>query len=310
MWGSHGNRVLESGGRFPGPSEIKIPPLLDLDSRVTVADAMEEHHPMPTKDGFDPAHPLPWFLADQAEQGIGNALDGAAPTSRIFKARIFKASILIVAATAIGIAVLAAGDPMALLAWGSATLVGNSSQSTPTIQAAADTPALIPSTTDAQVVPPTTRDAPVRDEIAASEPAVKDQTENSELATEALFRQFQAWAAERKAQARGEPVQPVQDAPAQVVQDVAAQDVPAKTVAENVRAPNRLVQKRRQVRFVHNARAEMRTQNLRKQVRRAERARAERPPVQAERPPVQDARAQDTSVQNAPPLPFLFGQRN
>ena len=263
---------------------------------------------MPTNDGFDPAHPLPRFLADQAdqadEQGIGNALDQVAPTSRVFKA-----SILIAAATATGIAVLAAGDPAALLAWGSATLVGNSSQSTPTIQSVVDAPALIPSTTDAQVLdaqvlPPTTKDAPARDEIAASEPAGKDQTENSELATEALFRQFQAWAAEREAKAR-EPVQPVQDAPAQLVQ----QNDPAPA-AENVRVPNRLVQKRRQVRSVHNARAEIRTQHLRKQVRRAERARAERPPAQAERPPPQDARAQDTSVQNAPPLPFLFGQRN
>jgi hypothetical protein len=246
---------------------------------------------MPTKDGFDPAHPLPQFLSDQAEQGIGNALDGGAPTSRIFKA-----SILIAAAIAVGIAVLAARDPVALLTWGSASLVGNSSsQSTPTIQSAADTLALIPSTTDAQVLPPATKDAPARDEIAASEPAGKDQTENSELATEVLFRQFQAWAAEREAKARGEPVQPVQDAPAQAVQNVPA---PA---AENVRV--RPVQKRRQARAVHNARAEMRTQNLRKQVRRAESARAERPPVQ-------DARAQDASVQNAPPLPFLFGQRN
>ena len=266
---------------------------------------------MPTKDGFDPAHPLPRFLADQAdqadqadEQGIGNALDQVAPTSRVFKA-----SILIAAATATGIAVLAAGDPAALLAWGSATLVGNSSQSTPTIQSVVDAPALIPSATDAQVLdaqvlPPTTKDAPARDEIAASEPAGKDRTENSELATEALFRQFQAWAAEREAKAR-EPVQPVQDAPAQLVQ----QNDPAPA-AENVRVPNRLVQKRRQVRSVHNARAEIRTQHLRKQVRRVERARAERPPVQAERPAPQDARAQDTSVQNAPPLPFLFGQRN
>ena len=129
---------------------------------------------MPTKDGFDPAHPLPRFLADQAdEQGIGNALDQVAPTSRVFKA-----SILIAAATATGIAVLAAGDPAALLAWGSATLVGNSSQSTPTIQSVVDAPALIPSATDAQVLdaqvldaqalPPTTKDAPARDEIAAS----------------------------------------------------------------------------------------------------------------------------------------------
>jgi hypothetical protein len=270
---------------------------LDLDSKVTVADAIEEHHPMPTKDGFDPAHPLPRFLADQAEQGIGNALDQVAPTSRVFKA-----SILIAAATAIGIAVLAAGDPAALLAWGSATLVGNSSQSTPTIQSAADAPALIPSTTDAQVLPPATTDAPTRDEIAASEPAGKDQTENRELPSETL-RQFQAWAAEREAQARGEPVQPVQDAPAQGVQDVAVQDVPTKNVAEKVRVPNRLAQKRRQVRSVRNARAEMRTQNFRKQVRRGESARAERPPLQ-------HARAQDTSVQNAPPLPFYFGLGN
>jgi hypothetical protein len=269
---------------------------LDLDGRVAVADTIEEHHPMPTKDGFDPAHPLPPFLADQAEQGIGNALDGAAPKSRIFTSRIFKASILIAAATAIGIAVLAAGDPVALLAWGSASLIGNSSsQSTPTIQSAADAPALIPSTTDAQVLPPTTKDAPTRDEIAASEPAGKDQTENSGLPSETLFRQFQAWAAEQETQARGEPVQPVQDAPAQVVQNVPA---PA---AENIRV--RPVQKRRQARAVQNARAEMRTQNVRKQVRRAERARAERPPVQ-------DARAQDTSVQDAQGLPFLFGLRN
>jgi hypothetical protein len=272
---------------------------LDLDSWVTVADAIEEHHPMPTKDGFDPAYPLPRFLADQAEQDIGNAFDEAAPKSRIFTSRIFKASILIAAATAIGIAVLAAGDPVTFLAWGSASLFGNwSSRSTPAIQSAADVPALIPSTTDAL---PTTKDVPTRDEIAASEPAGK-------LPSETL-RQFQAWAAEQEAQARGEPVQPVQDAPAQIVQAPAqdVQDVPAQnaaaSAAENVRVPGRLVQKRRQVRSVRNARAEMRPQNLRKQVRRAERARAEHPPIQ-------DVRAQDTSAQNAPPLPYYFGLRN
>jgi hypothetical protein len=255
---------------------------------------------MPTNDGFEPAHPLPPFLADQAEQGIGNAPDEAAPKPRLFESRIFKASIMIAAATAIGIAVLAAGDPVALLAWGSATLAGNSSQSTPAIQSAADVQASIPSAADAQVMPPVTREAPTRDEVAASEPAGKDQTESSELRSEDLFRQFQAWAAAREAKARGEPVQPVEDAPAQAVQTPApaVQNAPAKNVAENVQVPNRLVQKRRHVRY--NARAEMRSQNLRRQVRPAERARAERPPVQ-------DARAQDTSVQNARPLPFLFG---
>lgn len=248
---------------------------------------------MPTRDGFDPTHPLPQFLADQAEQGIGNAPDGAVAASRVFKA-----SILIATVAATGIAVLAVGNPAALLAEVSASLVGNSSpQSTPAIQSAADAPA--PSNDVARALPPTIRDAPPRDEIAASEPAGKDQTERSESPSETLFGQFQAWAAEQDAQARGGPVQPVQNPPARAVQNVPA---PA---AENVRTPYRLLQKRRQVRAVRNARAEVRKQNLRKKVRGAQSARAERPPVQ-------DARAQAPSAQNAEAPSFLpiFGLRN
>ena len=265
---------------------------------------------MPTKEGFDPADPLPRFLADRAGQDIGNALDETAPRSGIFKT-----SILIVSVTAIGIAVLAAGDPVALFAWGAALLAGNSPRSTPTIQSAAD-----------QVLPPAAKDAPARGEIAASEPAGAGQTENRELPSETL-KHFQAWAAEREAQARGEPAPPAQDSPAQIVQNtpvpnapapnapaqsVPAQNTPAQNApaqnapaasAEHVRVPNRFVQKRRQVRSVRDARAELRTQNLRRQVRRAERARVERPPEQ-------DAQAQDTSAQNAPPLPYYFGLGN
>ena len=254
---------------------------------------------MPTKDGFDPAHPLPRFLADQAEQGVGNARDGAATASQAFKA-----SILIAAAAAIGIAVLALGNPAALFADVS-SLAGNSSpQPAPTIQSVADAPALIPAPAEAQDLPPATRDAAAHGEIAASEPAGKDQ--RSEPTSETLFRQFQAWAAEQDAKARGGLVQPAQDDPAEVVQNVPA---PA---AENARVPSRLVQKRQRVRAARNARAEMRTQDRRKRVRRVQGARAERPPVQAERPPVRDARAQDPSVQNAQApsfLPFL-GLRN
>jgi hypothetical protein len=252
---------------------------------------------MPTKAGFDPTHPLPQFLADRAEeQGIGNATDGAVPASRALKA-----SILIATATATGIAVLAMGNPVGLLAEMSASLVGNSTpQPTPAIQSAADAPALVASAADAQDLPPTTNEAPARAEIAASEPTGQDQTERTESPSEAMFRQFQAWAAEQDAQAHGEPVQPVQNAPAQVVQNV-----PTPAV-QNIRVPYRQVQKRRQVRAaVRNARAEVRAQNLRKQVPRAQ-------GTGAERPPIQDARAQDQSVQNAQGLSFLpiFGQRN
>jgi hypothetical protein len=249
---------------------------------------------MPTKVDFDPTQPLPRFLADQAEPGIGNAPDRAVAPSRVFKA-----SILIAAVTATGIGILALGNPAALLAQMSASLVGNSSpQPTPAIQSAADTPA--PSNAAvAQAVPPATRDAPARDELAAPEPAAKDLTEQSEPSSETLFAQFQAWAAEQDAQTRSGLVQPVQNPPARVVQNGPA---PA---AENVRTPYRLVQKRRQIRAVRNARAEVRTQNLRKQVRGTQGARAERPPVQ-------DARAQAPSVQNAEAPSFLgiLGPRN
>ena len=150
---------------------------------------------MPTKAGFDPTHPLPQFLADRAEQGIGNATDGVVGTSRAFKA-----SILIGTVTAAGIAVLAMGNPVGLLAEMSASLVGNSApQPTPEIQSAADAPALVASAADAQDLPPTTNEAPARAEIAASEPAGKDQTEKSEPPSETLFRQFQAWAADQGA---------------------------------------------------------------------------------------------------------------
>jgi len=250
---------------------------------------------MPIKDGFDPAHPLPRFLAVQAEQGTGNALDGVVRTSRGFKV-----GILIATATAIGIAALAVKDPTALFAEGSASLVDNwSPQSAPTIQAAADAPPAVPPAAVAPASSPTTKDEPSRDEIAASDPAAKDQTENSESASEALFSQFQAWAAEQDAQARVAPAEPVQDASAQVVHNAPA---PA---AENVRVPHRLVQKRRHVRADRNTRAEMHAPSHRKQIRRAQSERAARPPMQ-------DARAQDQSVQEAQAPSFLpiFGLRN
>ncbi|HKU09547.1 MAG TPA: hypothetical protein VJR30_26055 [Bradyrhizobium sp.] len=250
---------------------------------------------MPTKDSFDPAYPLPRFLAVQAERDTGNVGDGAATPSRVFKA-----GALIVAATATGIAVLAMADPAALLAKVSASLVDNASPpSTPAIQSAADAPALAPSAADAQALAPTTGDAPARAEIAASEQPGTDPAEDSESSPEALFRQFQAWAAEQDVQARDAPVPSAQDAPAQVVQKAPA---PA---AENASAPQRSAQRRRHVRAEHNARAEVRAENPRRQVRRAQSERRERPPVQ-------DARAQDASAQNAeaPSRWSLFGLRN
>jgi hypothetical protein len=67
-------------------------------------------------------------------------------------------------------------------------------QSTPTIPSAPT----VQSAADAQALPPTASGAPTRNEIAAApEPADQSQTEISEPTSEALFKQFQAWAAER-----------------------------------------------------------------------------------------------------------------
>ncbi|MEH2529355.1 hypothetical protein V1277_004268 [Bradyrhizobium sp. AZCC 1588] len=272
---------------------------------------------MPTKDGFSPGHPLPVFLADELEeQGIGKAWDTAAVSSLVLKA-----SIWVAAATAIGIAILSVGNPSTLFADVTASfadvtasLVDKSAlkpgtdQSTPAVQ----------QTADAQALPPTTPDAPTRDEIAAApEPAGQSQTENSqaensEPVTEALFKQFQAWADEKDAQAQVAPVHSIQDAPTQAVQNSLAQ------VADNPGASSRPVQKRRNARAVHNARAEIRAvHNSRKKLRRERTARVLVPPAQDARAQQQDQRvqnAQASSVQ-APLLPapsFLptFGLRN
>ena len=94
---------------------------------------------MPTKDGFTPDDPLPLFLSERADEpeqlGIGIAWDRA-----VISSRVLKTSILVVTATAIGFAILSVGNPVALFANVTASLVDISAlrpgtdQSTPTIQ--------------------------------------------------------------------------------------------------------------------------------------------------------------------------------
>jgi hypothetical protein len=255
---------------------------------------MEGRSPMPVKDDFDPAEALPRFLIVQAEQD--DVPDEAAAPSRASKIRV-----LIITAAAAGIAVLAIGNPLALVAEVSAVLAGHSPLPAAPIQSAADAPALIAAATaDAQdlpkEMPPATSAAPARAEVAAPEPIAKEPTENVE-SSEALFKQFQAWAAEQDAQKQSAAVEPVHDAPPSIMQDL-------PPAAKTLRVPHRQVQKRQPVRAtVRNARAEARTQNLQRQIPQAARA---------ARAPAPDPRAQDAAAQDAQPAPFLgiFGQRN
>jgi hypothetical protein len=237
---------------------------------------------MATKDGFPPDDRFALFFSEHAgpeQPGIGKAWDTA-----VISSRILKTSILVVTTTVI--AILSMGDPVTLFANVTASLVDISAlqpgtgRSTPTIQW----------TTGTQALPPTARDAPARDEIAAAlEPADQNQTEISESPSEALLKQFQAWAAEEDTRAQ---VGPVQDASTQVVQ--------------NLRAQVRPMQKHRRVKPAQNPRAEIRpAQNPRAKVRREQNAR-----VQVR--PVQDARAQERPVQNpqAPGFPQSIGWRD
>jgi hypothetical protein len=248
---------------------------------------------MTTNDGFQPDR-SPIFLSEHVEEteqpDIGKAWDIAAISSQILKT-----SIVAVTVTAIGIAILSIGNPVALVAnvtdwWvDKPAAQPEADPSTPTIQTIAST----------QDSPTTTTDAPARDEIAAAvEPADQSrvevgqsqagpsQTEVSQPLTEELFKQFQAWAAEEETRTQAGSAQP---APVRVVQE-APQVRPAK--------------KHRRTRSVQNARAEIQPQrNHRARVRQEQ---------DAQVPPVADPRAPDPSVQNAQTPSFLqsLGLRN
>jgi hypothetical protein len=259
---------------------------------------------MATDDGFQPDR-SPIFLSGYAEEteqpDIGKAWDIATISSRILKT-----SILAVTVTAIGIAVLSLGNPVALVAnvtdwWvDKPALQHDADPSTASIQTIAST----------QDLPPTTTDSPPRDEIAAAvEPADQSrvevgqsqvgqsqagqgQAEIGQPLTEELFKQFQAWAAEEETRTQAQPAQPMQAPTVRVMQD----------------APTRVrsVKKHRQVRSVQNARAEIRLQrNHRARVREEQDSRGQVPPAP-------DPRAQDQSMQNAQPPSLLqsLGLRN
>ena len=211
---------------------------------------------------------IPLFLSDHTEEPeqsvIGKAFHRAAVSSRTLKTSIF-----VVTAAAIVFGVLSKGKPHVRFTNATASLVGTSApqdgaRSTPTIQSMADAQAL-----------------PTGDEIAAAfNTAYQRQTENSQPPAEAVFNQFQAWAAEEDAQVR--PVQPVQDAKPPVQDDQA-----------------QVVNARAKVRPAKNARAHVRSKHsARAQMRREQNSR-----VQAQ--PVQNTQAQVQPVQNAQPTGLL-----
>ena len=233
----------------------------EADARMPDFAFSAEAFPMETND------PIPLFLSNPIE--VPEQAGSLQPWERVvLSSRILKTGILIVTAAAIVFAVLLAGNPLVLFENAKATLFATSASQDGTRQSMPITQ----STADTQPLPPTAREAPKGDEIAAAlKTADQSQTDTRQPSPEALLNQSQAWAEDARVQVR--PVQPVQDPQAQVVQ----------TAPEHIRP----VQKQQQVRpvqrakIVKNVRAKV-VKNVRVQVR-----------------PEQNAQAQDQSVQNA-----------
>ena len=232
--------------------------------------------------------------ADIGRTDIGRAWD-----IELISSRILKACILVATVPAVGIAVLSIENPASLVA-----NLADWASDKPALQADADPPvSTIQSIaiTATQDLPATTAtDTPTREEVAvAAEPAAQSQpAEQTQLAqqslpaqqsqppqqtqaevaepvTEALFKQFQAWAAEEEARS-----QHTQAAPARVAQE----------------APARSVKKHRPARSAQNARAEIRPhRNHRRQDQDA----------RGQIAPSADPRLQDPPVQNAQPPSLL-----
>jgi hypothetical protein len=142
-------------------------------------------------------------------------------------------SILVVTATAIGVTILSMGNPLALFAEVKSAPQPGADQSTPIILTSAIQSR---SPADPEALSPTHEIA------AASVRASQTQTEKSEpSSSEALFRQFQAWAAEQDAPAKlGRDAQKHRSAARAEIQKT--QEPRARIQQQNARVPARPVQ--------------------------------------------------------------------
>lgn len=215
----------------------------------------------------DPFSPDPCIHQLRSEPR-GKARDRAATSLRILKR-----GLLVAVATAVGFVVLPPVENTGkILADVTASLVDGSAlrphphQPAPISQS--DTDAQAPA--DVQVLS-IAKNEPISGESAASEPIEQNHREIREPSTEILFKQFQAWAAEKDAQQLATE-QPVPDPPA-------LQTAPPRLV-EKTGGSIAPVQKDRHVQRVDNARTRISMQEPRKEIRRPQNARVIVPPAQ------------------------------
>ena len=163
------------------------------------------------KDRFPPEDRIPLFLSHFAEEPEQSGI------RKVVWSEVFRKIVLVFTTVAIVFAIVSVGKSI-FFASVTASEVG-----TPAIR----------STASAEASP---RTPPGDELLAAFKSALENKAEVDQPRAEALFNQFQAWAAEEDAQAQVRPPQPVQGAQAQSVQKPPAPPLPKPRPIQAARA--------------------------------------------------------------------------
>ena len=156
------------------------------------------------KDRIAPNDPMPLFLSGPVAETKRSGV------RKFASSEVFRKAAFVVAAIAIVFAVVSVGNAILF----SSVTASQVSPPAPRDSSSDSTPA-IQSTASVEAVP----GSQLGDELAAAiKSARENRAEVDRARAEALFNQFQTWAAEEDAQALPGPQQPVQDVRTDVVQ--------------------------------------------------------------------------------------------
>jgi hypothetical protein len=184
---------------------------------------------MATRDRFIRSNLAHLFVADHTEQPEQSVTGKARKT--VISSRVAKSIVSVFTAAMIVVAIVTVGNPIALFV--TTSQISTSApedikrQSMPAIQSSAS----------AQALPPAAGESPRGGELlAAFRTAFESKTEVDQPKADALFNQFQAWAAAEDVPLQVRPPQPIQDAPAQVVQKAQAPPLPKRRPIQTARS--------------------------------------------------------------------------
>lgn len=176
------------------------------------------------KDRFPPNDGIPLFLSDPVEEPMQSGI------RKVVYSDIFRKLVLVFAAGAVVFAVTSVGN---VILFASVTA---SQVSTPAPRNGSDhSMSAIQSTASAETLPGT---SPGDELLAAFKSALESKTEVEPPRAEALFNQFQAWAAEEDAQAPVRPPEPVQNIRTHIVQRAPLPKPRPIQAAQTARAPD------------------------------------------------------------------------